>query len=79
MAEEKRELFAKVNADLQKALKEKDELRLSVLRMMKSKVLYVNARGDLSDPEITANTQSLRKNRSGMLRLPAVRPTIGRD
>ena len=53
MAEEKRELFAKVNADLQKALKEKYELRLSVLRMMKSKVLYVNARGDLSDPEIT--------------------------
>ena len=46
-------LFDKINSDLQKAMKEKDELRLSVLRMVKSKVLYVNARGDLPDPEIS--------------------------
>jgi len=53
MAEaEKRELFNKINNDLRKALKEKDELRLSVLRMMKSKILYVNARGDLPDAEL---------------------------
>ena len=53
MAEEKRELFNKINKQLQKALKEKDELRLSTLRMMKSKILYVNAKGDLPDTEIT--------------------------
>jgi uncharacterized protein YqeY len=53
MAEEKRELFAKINSELQKALKEKDELRLSTLRMVKSKILYVNAKGDLPDAEIT--------------------------
>lgn len=52
MAEEKRELFAKVNSELQKALKEKNELRLATIRMVKSKILYVNARGDLPDPEI---------------------------
>ena len=53
MAEaEKRELFDKINHDLRKALKEKDELRLSVLRMMKSKILYINARGDLPDAEL---------------------------
>ncbi len=52
MAEEKRELFNKINGDLRNAMKAKDELRLSVLRMMKSKILYVNARGDLPDAEI---------------------------
>jgi uncharacterized protein YqeY len=52
MAEEKRELFIKINAELQNALKKKDKLRLSTLRMVKSKILYVNARGDLPDPEI---------------------------
>ena len=52
MAEEKRELFSKINNALQKALKDKDGLRLSVLRMMKSKILYVNARGELEDAEI---------------------------
>lgn len=52
MAEEKKELLPKINSDLQAAMKAKDELRLSVLRMMKSKVLYVNARGDLPDAEV---------------------------
>ncbi len=52
MGEEKRELFNKINLELKNALKNKDELRLSTLRMMKSKVLYVNAKGDLPDAEI---------------------------
>ena len=52
MNEEKRELLARINSDLTKAMKERNDLRLSVLRMMKSKVLYVNARGDLPDAEI---------------------------
>jgi uncharacterized protein YqeY len=50
--EEKRELLKKVNDTLLAAMKGKDEFRLSVLRMMKSKILYVNARGDLPDAEI---------------------------
>ena len=52
MNEEKRELLNKINTDLQAAMKNKDELKLSVLRMMKSKVLYVNARGDLPEAEV---------------------------
>jgi len=46
------ETFAKINSELIRAMKEKNEVRLSTLRMMKSKILYVNARGDLPDPEI---------------------------
>ncbi len=45
-------MFNKINEELKNAMKSKDELRLSVLRMMKSKVLYVNARGDLPDNEV---------------------------
>jgi len=50
--EEKRELFNKINSQLKEAMKAKDGLRLSTLRMVKSKILYVNAKGDLPDPEI---------------------------
>ncbi len=52
MAENKSELFAKINSDLKEAMKAKDELKLSVLRMMKSKVLNVNARGDLPEADV---------------------------
>ncbi|MBN2058614.1 MAG: GatB/YqeY domain-containing protein [Candidatus Saganbacteria bacterium] len=52
MAEAKSALFNKLNEELKAALKSKNELRLSVLRMMKSKVLYVNARGDLPEAEV---------------------------
>jgi len=45
-------LFNKINSEIAAAMKARDEFRLSVLRMMKSKVLYVNARGDLPDAEI---------------------------
>lgn len=56
MSEEKRILLDKINEDLKAAMKSKSapggEERLSVLRMIKSKIIYVNARGDLSDAEI---------------------------
>jgi uncharacterized protein len=45
-------LFEQINNDIKTAMKAKDELKLSVLRMMKSKVLYVNARGDLPEAEV---------------------------
>jgi uncharacterized protein YqeY len=45
-------LFEQINNDLKEAMRAKDELKLSVLRMMKSKVLYVNARGDLPEAEV---------------------------
>lgn len=46
------ELLNKINQDLMQAMKAKEEFRLSVLRMMKSKVLYINARGDLPEVEV---------------------------
>ncbi len=48
------ELFTKINNDIKEAMKSKDQDRLSVIRMIKSKILYVNARGDqLTDSEVT--------------------------
>ncbi|MBU1617562.1 MAG: GatB/YqeY domain-containing protein [Candidatus Margulisbacteria bacterium] len=49
---EQSELLKKINTDLMIAMKGKDEFRLAVLRMMKSKVLYVNARGEISEAEV---------------------------
>jgi len=45
-------LFARINTDIAAAMKSGDKTRLETLRMMKSKVLLVNARGDLSDKEV---------------------------
>lgn len=50
--QEPRESLNKLNSELTRALKEKNELRLSTLRMAKSKILYVNAKGDLPDADI---------------------------
>lgn len=56
------EMFNKINVDLASAMKAKDTFRLEVLRMMKSKVLNVNARGDLPDPEIIKILQKYAKS-----------------
>ncbi|MFA5097686.1 MAG: GatB/YqeY domain-containing protein [Candidatus Margulisiibacteriota bacterium] len=45
-------LFVRINSDIAAAMKSGDKTRLETLRMMKSKVLLVNARGDLSDKEV---------------------------
>ena len=56
------ELFKKLNNDLSSAMKAKDKFRLDVIRMMKSKVLNVNARGDLPDAEILKILQKYAKS-----------------
>jgi len=56
------ELFAKINQDMTSAMKNKDTFKLEVLRMMKSKVLNVNARGDLPEAEITKILQKYAKS-----------------
>jgi uncharacterized protein YqeY len=56
------ELFNKLNVDLGAAMKAKDAARLEVLRMMKSKVLNVNARGDLPEAEIVKILQKYGKS-----------------
>ena len=45
-------LFKKISEDLQAAMKARDTVRLETLRMMKSKILNVNARGDLPEAEL---------------------------
>jgi uncharacterized protein YqeY len=56
------EMFKKINDDLSAAMKARDASRLDVIRMMKSKVLNVNARGELTDIEITKILQKYAKS-----------------
>jgi uncharacterized protein len=56
------ELFKKINTDMAAAMKGKETARLEVLRMMKSKVLNVNARGDLPDNDIVKILQKYAKS-----------------
>ena len=56
------EMFKKLNDDLAAAMKAKDPFRLGVIRMMKSKVLNINARGDLPDAEIIKILQKYAKS-----------------
>jgi hypothetical protein len=56
------EMFKKINDALSAAMKAKDTFRLEVIRMMKSKVLNVNARGDLPDAEIIKIIQKYAKS-----------------
>jgi uncharacterized protein len=41
-----------INQGIKDAMKSRDQLRLDTLRMLKSKILAVDARGNLSDPEV---------------------------
>lgn len=45
-------LIEQVNEGIKDAMRSKDQLRLDTLRMLKSKVLTVDARGNLSDEEV---------------------------
>ncbi len=56
------EMFKKINDALSAAMKAKDTFRLDVIRMMKSKILNVNARGDLPEAEIIKILQKYAKS-----------------
>ena len=45
-------LLEQVNEGIKNAMRSKDQLRLETLRMLKSKIIAVDARGNLSDAEI---------------------------
>ena len=45
-------LVEQINEGIKESMKSKDTLRLEVLRMLKSKILSVDARGSLSDSEV---------------------------
>lgn len=42
----------KINEEIKEAMKSRDMVRLNVLRMLKSKILAVDARSNLSDTEV---------------------------
>ncbi|MEK7376851.1 MAG: GatB/YqeY domain-containing protein [Candidatus Margulisiibacteriota bacterium] len=55
-------LFAQINADIIASMKSGDKTKLETLRMMKSKILLVNARGDLPEKEIIRILQNYAKS-----------------
>lgn len=45
-------LVEKINDGIKEAMKNRDQIRLDTLRMLKSKILTVDARGNLADGEV---------------------------
>lgn len=45
-------IIEKINEDIKEAMRSRDQIRLSTLRMLKSKILAVDARATLSDAEV---------------------------
>lgn len=45
-------LVEKINEDIKEAMKSRDQIRLNTLRMLKSKILTQDARGNLPDAEV---------------------------
>ena len=64
-AEEKRSLKGKIDQDIKEALKARNELKLSVLRMLKSEIKYreIDKGSELSDDEVISVLSSSVKKR----------------
>lgn len=45
-------IIEKINDGIKEAMRSRNQLRLDTLRMLKSKILAVDARGNLPDPEV---------------------------
>lgn len=45
-------IVEKINNGIKEAMRSRDQIRLDTLRMLKSKILVVDARGDLPDAEV---------------------------
>lgn len=45
-------MIEKINGEIKEAMRGRNQLRLDTLRMLKSKILTVDARGNLPDPEV---------------------------
>lgn len=45
-------IIEKINEGIKEAMRSRNQLRLDALRMLKSKILYVNARGEIADTEV---------------------------
>ena len=45
-------IIEKINEGIKEAMRSRDQIRLNTLRMLKSKILAVDARANLPDPEV---------------------------
>lgn len=45
-------IIEQINEGIKQAMRDRDQIRLSTLRMLKSKILAVDARASLPDPEV---------------------------
>jgi hypothetical protein len=45
-------MIEKINLEIKEAMRSRDQIRLNTLRMLKSKILAVDARANLPDPEV---------------------------
>lgn len=45
-------IFEKINEGIKETMRNRDQIRLETLRMLKSKILSVDARGTLPDPDV---------------------------
>src|ERR1700722_11061328 len=45
-------IIEKINHDIKEAMRSRDQIRLDTLRMLKSKILAVDARGNLPDGDV---------------------------
>jgi len=55
-------LYQKISDDIKQSMKEKNTARLEVLRMIKSKIMTVDARGELSEEDIIKIIKSYQKS-----------------
>ncbi len=55
-------MLEKINKEIASAMKSGDKIRLMTMRMMKAKILHVNARGDLPEKEIIKILQNHAKS-----------------
>ncbi|MDD5456838.1 MAG: GatB/YqeY domain-containing protein [Candidatus Margulisbacteria bacterium] len=55
-------IFEKINQDIKESMKAQNKKKLDVLRMIKSKIMNVEARGNLPDPEIIKIISTYEKN-----------------
>ena len=55
-------MFERINKELIAAMKSGEKVRLMVLRMIKAKILHVNARGDLPEKDIIKIIQNHAKS-----------------
>jgi uncharacterized protein YqeY len=69
-------LIEKINNDIKDAMRSRDQIRLDTLRMLKSKILAVDARSNLPDTEVLKLFKTYFGNLQESLEQSANRPEI---